>query len=109
MRASVFICNQNAPAHPRPTPPTGYVVYAVGILTYGSPAALFASIDMGHSWLQLSGGNITAAQALGDSPYVLEASASAPGVVYVGTEGRGSFYRDAGLTLREALLGCERE
>ena len=97
---------------PPPRAPTdggaaGYVVYAIGTHNYAEPTALYASIDAGHSWLQLSGFNSTPAQALGDSPYVLEASLSQPGTLYVGTGGRGAFVRDVAAELRAALLACE--
>jgi hypothetical protein len=46
-------------------------------------------------------------QGLGDSPYVLEASAAHPGTVFVGTGGRGVFTRDVSPALREMLLSCE--
>ena len=86
-----------------------YVVYAIGIRNYDEPTALFASVDFGHSWIPLSGANATAEQGLGDSPLVLEASVKDPGVVYVGTGGRGAFMRNVTGDLVKALLGCEGE
>ena len=84
-----------------------YVVYAVGIRNYNEPTALFASVDFGHSWIPLSGANSTVEQGLGDSPLVLEASVKDPGVVYVGTGGRGAFMRNVTEDLVKALLECE--
>jgi hypothetical protein len=87
--------------------PAGYVVYAIGIRNYDEPTALFASIDFGHSWIPLSGANATAEQGLGDSPLVLEASIKDPGIIYVGTGGRGAFVRNVTNDLVKALLECE--
>jgi hypothetical protein len=85
----------------------GYVVYAIGEQSFDWPAALLASVDYGHTWLALSGANSTApAQGLGDSPLVLEASAKTPGVIYVGTGGRGAFVRDVSPEIVAALLSC---
>eukprot|EP00040_Diaphanoeca_grandis_P027314 m.155105 g.155105 ORF g.155105 m.155105 type:complete len:827 (+) comp30924_c0_seq6:1734-4214(+) len=101
------------PELPLPPPtrsgaPASYVVYALGERNYGQPSALFASIDFGHSFFQLSGGNATASQGLGDSPTVLEASAKDVGVIYVGTGGRGVFSRNVTAELMNALLACEQ-
>ncbi len=84
-------------------------MYVLGELAYGAPSALFASIDFGSTWFPLSGANSsTPAQGLGDSPAVLEASAQQPGVLFVGTGGRGAYWRDVSADLHAALLDCER-
>jgi hypothetical protein len=86
-----------------------YAVYVIGARDYDEPSALFASVDLGHSWQPLSGANSTTpAQGLGDTPTALEASAKQPGVLYVGTGGRGVFARDVSAELVAALLACER-
>jgi len=87
--------------------PAAYAVYAIGELAYDSPAALYGSVDFGRSWVPLAGVNATPAQGLGASPYVLEASAAAPGVLFVGTGGRGAYWRDVSGDLAAALLRCE--
>ena len=96
-------------AGPLPWPATGagYAVYAIGLRNYGEPTALWGSVDYGNKWIQLSGGNVTPAQGLGDSPYVIEASAKEPGVLFVGTGGRGAWWRDVSGDLKAALLECE--
>lgn len=84
------------------------MVYVWGALNYGEASALYASVDFGNHWLPLTsvaGG--TPDQALGDSPNVLQASAAEPGVIYVGTGGRGAFWRDVSGLLQSALLACE--
>ena len=99
---------------PRPLPailPSGgaaaYVVYAVGLLAYGEPEGLYASVDFGNSWIPLSGANSSSpSQGLGDSPVVLEASQQDPGVLLVGTGGRGGFFRNVTLELLHALRTC---
>jgi hypothetical protein len=85
------------------------VVYAIGALgVWDAPAGLVASVDLGHTWVRLAGdASPTPAQGLGDSPYVLEASEAQPGVLYVGTGGRGAYWRDVSADLRAALLACE--
>jgi len=95
---------------PLPTPAgAAYAVYVIGERDYAEPSALFASVDLGHSWLPLSGANSTTpAQGLGDTPTALEASAKEPGVLYVGTGGRGIFARNVAADLVAALLACER-
>jgi hypothetical protein len=96
-------------ALPLPTVKAGYVVYVLGVREYSHPEALFASVDFGHSWIQLSGGNITARpeNGLGDSPVVIEPSRKDLGTVLVGTGGRGVFYRNVTKELQAALLSCE--
>lgn len=96
-----------APRAPADGGAAGYAVYAIGTHNYAEPTALYASIDAGHSWLQLSGFNSTPAQGLGDSPYVLEADLAQLGTLYVGTGGRGAFKSDVSAELRAALLACE--
>jgi len=99
-----------APLPGAPAAGAGYVVYALGLRDYATPAALYASVDYGHSWRALSGANSTTPeQGLGDSPYVLEASAKDVGTLFVGTGGRGAFWRDVSADLRAALLACEDE
>jgi len=94
---------------PLPAPAgAAYAVYVIGERNYNEPSALYASVDFGHSWVPLSGANSTTpAQGLGDTPTALEASAKEPGVLYVGTGGRGVFARDVSAVLRAALLACE--
>jgi hypothetical protein len=99
--------SKELPAGERQQATAGYAVYVFGIQAYDQPTALYASIDFGHTWIQLSGGNVTAEEALGDSPTVLEASAKDVGVVYVGTGGRGLFERNVTAQLTTALLACE--
>ena len=80
----------------------------IGERDYNEPSALFASVDLGHSWVPLSGpSSPTPMQGLGDTPTALEASAKEPGVLYVGTGGRGVFARDVSAELVAALLACE--
>jgi hypothetical protein len=99
---------EGLPALPVPAAPSaGYAVYVLGNQKYGDAAALYASVDFGHSWIALSGANATAEQGLGDYPSVIEASAKDVGVVYVGTGGRGLFGRNVTSTLAAALLACE--
>ena len=88
-------------------PPAAYVVYVFGELNYGEASALYASVDFGAHWLPLSGAGATPTQGLGDSPAIIEASAAEPGVVFVGTGGRGAFWRDVSGVLESALLACE--
>ncbi len=98
---------------PRPLPPRlpsgappAYAVYAVGPQTY-EQEGLYGSVDFGHSWVKLSGANSsTPTQALGDTPQVLEASLQQPGVLLVGTEGRGGYVRNVTEDLVRALLAC---
>ena len=83
-----------------------YVVYAIGVVSYSADSSrvgLYVSADYGQSWHELT----TATQGLGDSPNVLEASLSSPGMVFVGTEGRGAFYADASDVILRALEDCE--
>lgn len=75
------------PAAAKPTSDCGYAVYAIGIQAYGQPSGVFASADCGATWQRLA----TPTQQLGDSPVALEASLQEPGVLYVGTSGRGLF------------------
>lgn len=82
-----------------------YVVYAAGQLNYGDPYGIFASVDYGNTWVDVT----VPAQRLGDGPNVLEASLSAPGTLLVGTDGRGAFYADVTGVLLGALEGCERD
>jgi hypothetical protein len=82
------------------------VVYVLGIVSYNTSSALYASVDAGHSWIALSGANATPAQGLGDSPVVLEASLAQPGLIFVGTGGRGAFWRDVSAELKAELLRC---
>jgi hypothetical protein len=98
-----------APTLPAPGAGAGYAVYAVGTHAYGEDAALYGSVDAGATWVRLAGGNATPGNALGDSPYVLEASEKDPGVLFVGTGGRGAWWRDVGADLRTALLECGGE
>jgi len=85
----------------------GYTVYFVGPKDYGVPESVYASIDFGHSWIPLAGPNSsTPSQGLGDTPYVLEPSLRDPGVLYVGTEGRGGYFRNTTEELCAALLAC---
>jgi hypothetical protein len=86
---------------------SAYAVYVVGARAYHEASALWMSVDMGHSWIRLSGGNATSDQALGDSPTVLEASAQHPGTIMVGTGGRGIFERNVTAQIAAALLECE--
>jgi hypothetical protein len=95
-----------APPLPAPGAGAGYAVYAVGTRAYGEQAALYGSVDAGANWALLAGGNATPGNALGDSPYVLEASKRDPGVLFVGTGGRGAWWRDVSAELRAALLAC---
>ena len=97
------------PPLPAPGAGAGYTVYAVGTRAYGEDAALYGSVDAGAHWELLAGGNATPANALGDAPYVLEASKREPGVLFVGTGGRGAWWRDVGAELRAALLKCGGE
>ena len=83
-------------------------MYVFGTLNYGEASALYASVDFGNHWVSLSGSAATPEQGLGDSPSILSASASEPGVVYVGTGGRGAFWRDVSGVLGDALLACEK-
>jgi len=118
------LCAQRLPADQRPRPAhaallrsdeasgyaypfstsasAAYVVYGAGQAAYGS-YGVFASVDYGNSWLELT----TPSQALGDDPNVLQPSLSAPGTVFVGTEGRGGFYADVTQVLLQALESCE--
>ena len=97
-----------APRRLRDDAPAGYVVYVIGAQDFDQTFALFGSVDAGHTWLSLSGANSTTPeQALGDGAYVLEASEKDPGHIFVGTEGRGSFWRDVSAELRAALLACD--
>jgi hypothetical protein len=91
-------------------PCAAYVVYVVGARSSYEDAdsALYASIDFGSSWIALSGVNSsTPTQGLGDHPEVLEASLQEPGVVFVGTSGRGAYWRNVSADLSAALLDCE--
>ena len=96
---------------PLPAPAgAAYAVYVIGERDYNEPSALFASVDLGHSWVPLSGASSpTPTQGLGDTPTALEASAKEPGVLYVGTGGRGVFARNVSAELVAALLACEGE
>jgi hypothetical protein len=96
-----------APAYPVSASPASaaYVVYAVGTPTSDPRVGVFASVDYGLHWVELT----TASQGLGDSPCVLEASLGAPGTIFVGTDGRGAFYADVSAVLEEALLECEAD
>jgi hypothetical protein len=80
-----------------------YVVYAVGELMYQGAITVVVSADYGKTWKTLT----TPAQGLGDSPNVVDVSLQSPGTVFVGTEGRGTFYLDASATLLEMLEACE--
>ncbi len=87
---------------------TAYAVYVLGTQKYGGISSLYASVDFGASWVALAGANSsTPTQGRGDMPTVLEASAQQPGVLFVGTGGRGAYWRDVSADLRAALLGCE--
>ena len=44
---------------------------------------------------------------LGDSPVVIEPSSKDIGTVFIGTGGRGIFYRNVTADLQAALLACE--
>lgn len=79
-----------------------YVVYAAGSAVWGAYQGVFASVDYGNSWRELT----TADEMLGDSVGVLEASLASPGVLTVGTDGRGAFYIDATAILLEELSKC---
>ncbi len=69
-QAAAAAAAANRPSLPLPRAGTGYVVYIVGVRNYGEPAALFGSVDYGHSWIPLAGPNSsTPQQGLGDSPY----------------------------------------
>lgn len=87
-----------------------YVVYVLGARSSYEDAdsALYASVDFGASWVALSGINSTTpTQGLGDHPEVLEASLQEPGVMFVGTAGRGAYWRNVSADLTAALLKCE--
>ena len=107
--------SSSTPLPPRPLPPhlpsgapPAYVVYMVGPKDYNAEG-LYASVDFGHSWIPLAGNaSSTPLQGLGDTPQVLEASLQQPGVLLVGTEGRGAYWRDCTQDLVGALLACSR-
>ena len=112
-RAQAAAARGAGAAAARPLPPrlpsgaaAAYAVYAVGPQTY-QQEGLYGSVDFGHTWVKLSGANSsTPAQALGDTPQVLEASLQEPGVLLVGTEGRGAYVRNVTEDLVRALLAC---
>lgn len=84
-----------------------YVVYMIGIKDYGLDEGLWASVDFGNHWVPLAGPNSTTPeQGLGDTPSVLEPSLKEPGVLYVGTGGRGGYFRNVTEDLVKALLEC---
>jgi hypothetical protein len=86
---------------------SAYAVYVVGIPQYGVQEGLFASVDQGRSWIPLAGPHSTTPhQGLGDTPLVLEPRAKDPGVLFVGTEGRGGYYRNVSGDLLRALHSC---
>lgn len=92
-----------------PTAPTGlysastsYVVYAIGEVAYGGPTQVAFSVDAGASWNAL----YDASEGLGDSPNVLDVSLQLPGVVFVGTDGRGAFYTNGTAAIMHALAQC---
>ena len=83
-----------------------YVVYAIGLAAYTDPHyGVYVSADYGNHWTELT----TPQQGLGDSPNMIEASLQQPGMVFVGTEGRGAFYLDASQAIASALERCEAE
>ena len=102
-----------AGASSRPLPPRlpsgaapAYAVYVVGPKDY-EREGLYGSVDFGATWIPLAGANSsTPLQGLGDTPYVLEASLQQPGVLLVGTEGRGGYVRNCTEDLVRALLAC---
>jgi xyloglucan-specific exo-beta-1,4-glucanase len=79
-----------------------YVVYGVGTMSYTGGPGLYMSVDYGNTFTELT----TPAQKLGDSASVVEASLQNPGLVFVGTDGRGAFYYDASSDILEALERC---
>jgi xyloglucan-specific exo-beta-1,4-glucanase len=52
---------------------------------------VFQSTDLGKSWLVIS----RSGQAMGDNPYLMEASRQTFGRVFIGTGGRGIYYTNA--------------
>jgi xyloglucan-specific exo-beta-1,4-glucanase len=63
-------------------------LYLYGRLTGDSTEAIYRSLDLGKTWMNVSDPR----NPIGDVPMVMEGSRQNFGVVFVGTSGRGVFY-----------------
>lgn len=82
--------------------PAGYAVYLFGIVGSDTFTQAYVSVNMGASWTSLH----QAGQGLGDQPSRMTASRQQPGMVFVGTGGRGIFYYNASAEIRDAVKSC---
>jgi hypothetical protein len=80
-RAYTFAFGKSAPGSTTPT------LYLYGTVT-GASLGVFRSLDLGQTWSELT----DLAEAMGNSPGTMEASAQEFGLVFIGTSGRGIFY-----------------
>ena len=97
-RAYRFAFGKAAPGSATPA------VYLYGSVS-GSCLGVFRSLDLGQTWTELT----DLAQAMGNGPGVMEASAQEYGLVFIGTAGRGIFYGRPVPTVRASALAAAAE